>query len=124
MKHNPDSHCSACHCRQPATVHVAYGSGCGNVCDEHAAAVRAAKGSLYAEGNLILVVPVDITGPTGRGYLMLPCKHQRAALADPYHAQTPASRTCQVCGARYQIEVTIRPAGTRHEAAAQITRKN
>jgi len=124
MRHDPASHRAACHCGAPAEVHAAYGSGCGNVCHAHAAAIKAAKGGMYSEGKLVFAAPVDIAGPMGRGYLMLPCKHQRASLADPCHARTPARRTCQACGARYVIEVVLPPPGSEREATAQITRTN
>jgi hypothetical protein len=54
MRHRPGTHTGACHCGSPATVHVAYGSGCGNVCRPHAETIKAVKGGMYSEGALIL----------------------------------------------------------------------
>lgn len=51
----------------------------------------------------------QISGPIGatRAVLMLPCRHQRASLADPYNSPAPARRTCQTCGRRYEIEIRL-----------------
>jgi hypothetical protein len=40
---HPELHGGACYCGAVATRHVFYGSGCGHVCDEHAAAIRRVK---------------------------------------------------------------------------------
>jgi hypothetical protein len=66
-------------------------------------------------------VPVDIAGPMGRGYLMLPCRHQRASLADPVSARAPYKRTCGSCKIRYLIEIED-PADGQEGFTAMITR--
>jgi len=40
---HPEEHSSTCYCGRPATVHVAFGSGCGNVCALHAASIAELK---------------------------------------------------------------------------------
>jgi len=34
---HPEAHTGTCYCGRPASVHVEYGSGCGNVCAMHLA---------------------------------------------------------------------------------------
>lgn len=48
-RHRPEDHRAACYCGKKATVHVAYGSGCGNVCDEHAASIKRVKRAVRVE---------------------------------------------------------------------------
>jgi hypothetical protein len=48
-RHDRDGHGRACHCGQPATRHVSYGSGCGNVCNAHAAAIRLVKRATFRD---------------------------------------------------------------------------
>jgi hypothetical protein len=55
MRHSPAAHTSTCHCGDPATKHVAYGSGCGNVCATCAAAIKRVKGAMYSGGELVLL---------------------------------------------------------------------
>ena len=44
--------------------------------------------------------------PAGRGYLMLPCRHQRAYLNCPdLSGGNPYRRTCAACGIRYSLVV-------------------
>jgi hypothetical protein len=124
VRHAPAAHTGTCHCGAPATRHVAYGSGCGNVCGAHAAVIKTVKGGMYSEGGLVVLVPVDITGRMGRGHLMLPCKHQRVNFPDPYYCARQLTRICSVCRTRYAIEVILPPPGSEHEATAQITALN
>lgn len=37
-------HPAECYCGKPATCHVSYGSGCGNVCAKHARSIAKIKG--------------------------------------------------------------------------------
>jgi hypothetical protein len=51
-------------------------------------------------------VDVQIAGPMGRGYLMLPCHHQRARLSSPDTSGGHAYlRKCAACGIRYSITI-------------------
>jgi hypothetical protein len=43
----------------------------------------------------------------GRGYLMLPCRHQRAALPDPYTAPGIQVRRCRTCRVSYTLEIQL-----------------
>jgi hypothetical protein len=61
---------------------------------------------------------MQIAGPMGRGYLMLPCKHQRANFPDPYHHTAPQVRKCRSCGIRYSITFQLDDGAT----AAQVMR--
>lgn len=49
MRHRPDDHTDRCYCGRRATVHVAYGSGCGNVCGIHANVIERRKGKIRRE---------------------------------------------------------------------------
>lgn len=40
---HPEAHLHVCYCGKLATTHIAYGSGCGNVCDRHAASIKQRK---------------------------------------------------------------------------------
>lgn len=63
------------------------------------------SGDPHVRGSVpaVSVVPVDIAGRMGRGYLMLPCKHHRANFPDPYTVTRPHVRKCATCGIRYQV---------------------
>lgn len=60
-----------------------------------------------AGADAATVVHYEIAGRMGRAYLMLPCRHQRASLADPYSHGPKATRKCLRCGSRYRITLDL-----------------
>lgn len=55
MRHRPENHERDCYCGERATAHVMYGSGCGNVCDKHAAMIARVKGGrIHRSGPVII----------------------------------------------------------------------
>lgn len=43
FRHSSTHHAELCFCRERATVHISYGSGCGTVCGIHAEAIKKVK---------------------------------------------------------------------------------
>lgn len=54
FRHRPEDHTGKCHCGRTATVHVSYGSGCGNVCGIHLRVIERRKGSV-TRGPVVVV---------------------------------------------------------------------
>jgi hypothetical protein len=77
------------------------------------------SGKPQASGTTPAVARVDvqIAGPMGRGYLMLPCRHQRAYLSCPdISGGHPYLRTCQACRIRYSIVIDSAQGGDKFTA--------
>jgi hypothetical protein len=56
---HPEAHLHVCYCGRLATVHIAYGSGCGNVCDRHATSIKRRKRGAKTSEPVALKPPSD-----------------------------------------------------------------
>ena len=56
MYHSPDQHKATCYCGRLAKKHIAYGTGCGNVCGIHARKIARIKGNACKVGQLVMAV--------------------------------------------------------------------
>lgn len=61
-------------------------------------------------------VPYQISGPMGRAWLVLPCRHRWAWAPDPVTQPGPVTRTCRKCRTRYEIVIELE--------TAHVTRMN
>lgn len=48
-RHRPEDHTDTCFCGQSATVHIDWGSGCGNVCQDDADKIKFRNPSAHIE---------------------------------------------------------------------------